>query len=112
MTWSMPHEGETHERTWWAWPGLAGGYTLGDNPASAQKARTPGATVTHAALAVESVVVVLVCDAAVVVRDAGAGASTAASTVVSAFPFAFAFTFASTPSYPVVRTTTPTGAAL
>ena len=57
MTWTMPAEGDRHERTWLAWPTT--GYTLGDTPAQAQQARTTWAAVANAAARFEPVSVVV-----------------------------------------------------
>ena len=38
--WTMPHEGERHERLWLAWPSK--GYTLGDTAEDAERRAGPG----------------------------------------------------------------------
>lgn len=45
MTWTMPHEGDPHERTWMAWP--SGSYTLGETTADADEARAAWAAVAN-----------------------------------------------------------------
>jgi len=57
VTWTMPAEGDPHERTWMAWP--TGGYTLGDTPADAHEARTTWAAVAHATAGFEPVSMVV-----------------------------------------------------
>jgi agmatine deiminase len=53
----MPAEGDPHERTWLAWPTT--GYTLGDDPASAEAARQTWAAVANAVSEFEPVTVVV-----------------------------------------------------
>jgi agmatine deiminase len=57
MSWTMPHEGERHDRLWLAWP--TQGYTLGDTPEDAQVARETWAAVANAAAGFEPVSVVV-----------------------------------------------------
>lgn len=57
MTWTMPHEGTPHERTWMAWP--TGGYTLGDSAAEADEARSTWAAVARAVARFEPVTMVV-----------------------------------------------------
>ncbi|NQX27510.1 agmatine deiminase family protein [Microbacteriaceae bacterium VKM Ac-2854] len=55
--WTMPAEGDEHERTWLAWPG--GGYTLGDTAAEAEEARATWAAVANAVAQFEPVTVLV-----------------------------------------------------
>lgn len=57
MSWTMPHEGDRHERTWLAWP--TAGYTLGDTAEEAEEARTTWAAVANATAEFEPVSVVV-----------------------------------------------------
>lgn len=57
MTWTMPHEGAPHERTWMAWPSK--GYTLGDTEAEADEARATWAAVARAVARFEPVTMVV-----------------------------------------------------
>ncbi|MGN6325376.1 agmatine deiminase family protein [Pseudolysinimonas sp.] len=57
MTWTMPPEGDPHERTWMAWP--SSGYTLGDTEADADEARRTWVAVAHAVAGFEPVVMVV-----------------------------------------------------
>jgi agmatine deiminase len=63
MTWTMPHEGDRHERLWMSWPSR--GYTLGDTAEEAETARRTWAAVANTAAGFEPVIVV------VAPRDAG-----------------------------------------
>lgn len=56
-TWTMPHEGDPHDRLWLAWP--TKGYTLGGTAAQADEARRTWAAVANAAAEYEPVTVVL-----------------------------------------------------
>ncbi|NQX10186.1 agmatine deiminase family protein [Microbacteriaceae bacterium VKM Ac-2855] len=51
--WTMPAEGDPHERTWMAWP--SGGYTLGESASAAEEARDTWAAVANAVAAFEPV---------------------------------------------------------
>lgn len=55
--WRMPAETDPHERTWMSFP--TGGYTLGDDAASAEEARAAWAAVAHAVAEFEPVTMVV-----------------------------------------------------
>ncbi|AMM22100.1 agmatine deiminase [Frondihabitans sp. PAMC 28766] len=55
--WRMPAETEPHARSWMAFP--TGGYTLGDDAASAEEARAAWASVAHAVAEFEPVTMVV-----------------------------------------------------
>ncbi len=55
--WTMPHEGDPHERLWLSWP--TEGYTLGDTAEDAETARRTWAAVANAAAGFEPVTVVV-----------------------------------------------------
>lgn len=57
MQWTMPAEGERHERTWMAYP--SEGYSLGDTPEEQHEARTTWAQVAQAVARFEPVTVVV-----------------------------------------------------
>jgi agmatine deiminase len=56
-TWRMPAEWVPHERTWMAWPST--GYSLGEDEASADEARSAWAAVANAVVAFEPVTMVV-----------------------------------------------------
>lgn len=55
--WTMPAEGDEHERTWLAWP--SGGYTLGETASEADEARDTWAAVANAVAGFEAVTVLV-----------------------------------------------------
>ncbi len=57
ISWKMPHEAATHERTWMAFP--TDGYTLGESAADADEARATWAAVANAIAEFEPVVMVV-----------------------------------------------------
>lgn len=66
VMWRMPAEWEPHERTWMAWP--SSGYTLGENPADADEARSAWARVALAVAKFEPVTMVVAADDAPIAR--------------------------------------------